>query len=193
MASKNKIIQKSGGGLKRVDTLFSDIRELILLARRAAVRSVDTLQVLTSFEIGRRIVNHEQQGAARAEYGKQVLKELADRLTAEFGRGFSRSNLEYMRKFFLFYAERLPEISQIPSGKLQASPHGKSQMPFGKKPAILPFLQHIPTLPAVKGGTAAKTCGVGRRTRWRGMTGITATRRQSRVGAANLKDLGYGE
>jgi predicted nuclease of restriction endonuclease-like (RecB) superfamily len=120
MADKRRTIWKSSARAERVDALLAGIRELILSARRAVVRSVDAVQVMTSFEIGRRIVEHEQQGSARAEYGKQVLRELAERLTAEFGRGFSRSNLEYMRKFFLTYRHRLPEKSQMPSGGLRA-------------------------------------------------------------------------
>jgi predicted nuclease of restriction endonuclease-like (RecB) superfamily len=141
MANKRRTIWKSSAQAERVDTLFAGIRELILTARRAVVRSVDALQVMTSFEIGRRIVEHEQQGSARAEYGKHVLRELAERLTAEFGRGFSRSNLEYMRKFFLTYRQRLPQKSQMPSGKSQPRPHQKSQMPSGGLSAIEPFVQ----------------------------------------------------
>ena len=72
MADKRRTIRKPGAQAERVDTLLADIRDLILSARRAAVRSVDTLQVLTSFEIGRRIVEHEQKGSVRAGYGKQV-------------------------------------------------------------------------------------------------------------------------
>lgn len=130
MAANSKTIRKSRRVATPIETLLADIRALILSARGLAVRQVNTLQVFTSFEIGRRIVEHEQQGATRAEYGKQVLKELAERLTAEFGRGFSRANLEYMRKFFLIYRERLPGKSQIASGK---SPRQeKSQRPSGK-------------------------------------------------------------
>jgi predicted nuclease of restriction endonuclease-like (RecB) superfamily len=77
--------------------------------------------VRTNFEIGRLIVEHEQQGAQRAEYGKLVLKTLADRLTAEFGRGFSKSNLEYMRRFFLEYRNRSKQIAQMASGQSVAS------------------------------------------------------------------------
>jgi hypothetical protein len=61
--------------------LLANIRELILSARKAVVHSVDLIQVFTNLEIGRRIVEHEQQGAERAEYGKALLKELADSLT----------------------------------------------------------------------------------------------------------------
>lgn len=121
--------------------LYVSIRQLVLDARQAVSRAVDTCQVMASFEIGRHIVEHEQQGAQRAEYGKQVLKELAHQLTGEFGRGFSRSNLEYMRKFFLAYGGRLPDKSQMPSGKFQPTPQHKSQMPSGVLPKAGPFVQ----------------------------------------------------
>lgn len=121
--------------------LYTRIRQLVLDARQAVSHAVDTCQVMASFEIGRHIVEHEQQGAQRAEYGKQVLKELAHQLTGEFGRGFSRSNLEYMRKFFLIYRDRLPDKSQMPSGKFQPAPPHKSQMPSGTLPEAAPFGQ----------------------------------------------------
>ncbi|MFH1288048.1 MAG: PDDEXK nuclease domain-containing protein [bacterium] len=98
-------------------SLFREIRGLIMAAQSAVARNINTIQVITSFEIGRRIVEHEQKGVVRAEYGKQLLVDLSTRLTAEFGRGFSRSNLEYMRKFYLMYRNRIPVISQMPSGK----------------------------------------------------------------------------
>lgn len=121
--------------------LYARIRQLVLDARQAVSRAVDACQVMASFEIGRHIVEHEQQGAQRAEYGKQVLKELAHQLTGEFGRGFSRSNLEYMRKFFLIYRDRLPDKSQMPSGKSQPAPPHKSQMPSGTLPEGAPIEQ----------------------------------------------------
>ncbi len=114
--------------------LVAEVRSLIQSARRGAASVVNTLQVMTNFEIGRRIVEHEQKGAKRAEYGTELLKELSARLTGEFGQGFSERNLEYMRRFFLEYSGRLhrivqkpsaqfasPEISQTPSAKLRAS------------------------------------------------------------------------
>gem|GEM_PF-3164481 len=117
-----------------MNPLIAEIRDLIRSARQAAVHSVDMIQVLTNFEIGRRIVEHEQQGSERAEYGKALLKELSAELTAEFGRGFSRSNLEYMRKFYLTYQDRASRISQMPSGKLPfailQTQSAKSAFPF---------------------------------------------------------------
>ena len=103
-------------GLTASTVLYDGVRRLVLSARQTISRGVDLLQVHTNFEIGRRIVEQEQQGSDRAEYGKEILKDLSARLTAEFGAGFSRSNLEYMRRFYLTYADRLPQISQTVSG-----------------------------------------------------------------------------
>jgi predicted nuclease of restriction endonuclease-like (RecB) superfamily len=94
-------------------TLYASIRALVESARSTIARGVDLVQVHTNFEIGRHIVEFEQQGAERAEYGQQLLKQLAERLTAEFGSGFSLSNLKLMRQFYVQYAQR---IGQTASG-----------------------------------------------------------------------------
>lgn len=95
--------------------LYLKIAELLQAARQNVVRAVNQTMVYTYFEIGRMIVEDEQQGKERAEYGKQVLNELSIRLTAEFGKGFSKRNLEQMRKFFLTYS-----IAQKPSAQFQS-------------------------------------------------------------------------
>jgi predicted nuclease of restriction endonuclease-like (RecB) superfamily len=97
--------------------LIAEVRNLIRSARKGVSSVIDTFQVMTNFEIGRRIVEHEQKGEKRASYGVELLKELSARLTGEFGRGFSRPNLEYMRKFYLLWRERVPRIPQQPAGK----------------------------------------------------------------------------
>jgi len=102
--------------------LVREIRELVQSARKAASQNINTLQVATNFEIGRRIIEYEQQGSKRAEYGKRILIELSHRLTEELGRGFSATNLEYMRRFYLDYYETVPQIPQTVSGKLPAKP-----------------------------------------------------------------------
>jgi transcriptional regulator with XRE-family HTH domain len=107
---KVKASPKSGG----LAPLIAEVRNLIQSARRTAGSVVDTLQVRTNFEIGRRIVEHEQKGEKRAGYGQELLKILSARLTEEFGTGFSRSNLEYMRKFFSHMAG--PGSSNFPAG-----------------------------------------------------------------------------
>jgi predicted nuclease of restriction endonuclease-like (RecB) superfamily len=109
---------------KRQDSnpLYDGIRSLVLSARQSAARGVDLLQVYTNYEIGRRIVEQEQQGEDRAQYGKELLNELAARLAGEFGNGFSVSNLRYMRQFYLAYPERIAPIRQTVSGEFLAFP-----------------------------------------------------------------------
>lgn len=147
MADKSKIVRKKIGAIERVDTLFASIRDLILSARKAAVRNVDTLQVLTSFEIGRRIVEQEQKGSQRAEYGKLILQNLSERLTAEFGSGFSKRNLEYMRRFYLAYRSRPEHLARTPFGKPQVALAGFrkdtsiqiAQMPSAQLALVFPL------------------------------------------------------
>ena len=86
--------------------IFSLEQRIIMLlenSRKKIVSNVNTTMVQTYFEIGRNIVEYEQQGEARAKYGKQVIKKLSQRLTLHFGKGFSVDNLENMRKFYLNY------------------------------------------------------------------------------------------
>jgi len=92
----------------------------VLSARQNIARGVDLLQVYTNYEIGRRIFEHEQKGADRAKYGKEIVRELAARLTGEFGAGFSKTNLEYMRRFYLAYPGQMPQIAQTASGQFSA-------------------------------------------------------------------------
>ncbi len=81
-------------------TLINQLRGLIESARQQALRAVDTLQVCNCWEIGRHIVEFEQQGAERASYGTRLIPNLAATLTIEFGRGFDERNLRHMRAFF---------------------------------------------------------------------------------------------
>ena len=95
--------------------LFQQVAVLLKNAQQQVLRTVNSTMVFTYFEIGRMIVEEEQNGKERADYGKQVLKGLSEQLTKEFGKGFSLSNLEQIRKFFLIYSksETLLRISQI--------------------------------------------------------------------------------
>ena len=99
--------------MKLSKTFVEDVRGLILSARTTVSRGIDLVQVHTNFEIGRRIIDQEQRGKGRADYGKAILKALAERLTGEFGRGFSASNLAYMRTFYVLYKERLPIFQSV--------------------------------------------------------------------------------
>lgn len=127
MAEDNgrKMIQNTND---EIQPLLSEVRNLIITARKTAAQNINTLQVLTNFEIGKLIVENEQLGDNRAEYGKQTLKDLSNSLTKEFGRGFSRSNLEYMRRFYIDYKIRAPSISQTASGKLSNETYNPSKI-----------------------------------------------------------------
>lgn len=93
---------------------LSQVVDLLQSARNKVIRTVNQTMVMTYFEIGRMIVEEEQDGKERADYGKQILKELSDVLTKEFGKGFSVDNLENMRRFYVVYgkSETLSRISE---------------------------------------------------------------------------------
>ena len=95
--------------------LVSGITTLLDQARRTAVRSVNSILTATYWEVGRRIVEFEQGGRAKAEYGEALLKRLGGDLSARHGRGFSWRNLFSMRAFYLGW-----EILQTPSAKFEA-------------------------------------------------------------------------
>ncbi len=124
--------------------IHGGIVELLDAARQAAARSVNALMTASYWEIGRRIVEAEQQGKRRAGYGEQLMERLSTDLTAQFGRGFGVNNLENMRRFFLAYPDS--EISQTLSGKLDNErPDEKSQTVSGK--LSLAELAQVFTLP----------------------------------------------
>ena len=108
-------VDKRGRGLGDYGQLVSDISGLLEQARRGAARTVNAILTATYWEIGRRIVEHEQGGKATSEYGEKLLERLSTDLTARHGRGFSRSNVAHMRAFGLAW-----EIVQTPSGQLEA-------------------------------------------------------------------------
>lgn len=87
------------------DGFYSRILDLLKSARRAVVQSVNKTIVDTYFEIGRLIVEEEQNGKSKAEYGQNLITELSHKLTTEFGKGFSTTNLKQMRTFYLTYSK----------------------------------------------------------------------------------------
>ncbi|MDT3671793.1 MAG: PDDEXK nuclease domain-containing protein [Aromatoleum sp.] len=104
--------------------VHGDIVALLEAARRAAARSVNALMTASYWEIGRRIVEFEQGGAARAEYGKALLKRLSADLSVRFGRGFGVDSLESMRMFYKTYPpEQISEslIRKLPAGAVPSN------------------------------------------------------------------------
>ncbi len=89
--------------------LCRDSIELIQYARKIAAKQVNIVQLMSYYSIGRWIVEEQQHGENRAQYGKKIVQNLSDTLNKEFGRGFSVDTLENARKFYLSYQERISE------------------------------------------------------------------------------------
>ena len=83
--------------------IYQEIHDLLHKARQNIISNINSTMTKTYFLIGKRIVEEEQNGNKRAEYGKNLIKMLSEKLTKEFGKGFSETNLEQMRKFFKVY------------------------------------------------------------------------------------------
>src|SRR5581483_4880474 len=101
------------------DNIRTAIVEVLKVARSSAARNVNSIMTAAYWEIGRRIVTLEQGGEHRAEYGEQLIEQLAVDLTRQFGRGFGRANLGQMRAFYLAWPEL--QISQTLSGESSSS------------------------------------------------------------------------
>jgi len=105
------------------DGLVGDIAELVAETRRTSARAVNALMTATYWEIGRRIVEYEQQGKKRAKYGEALLKKLAGDLTAHCGRGFGWRNLFHMRALYLAYPpDKLQTASTISAQAFPSEP-----------------------------------------------------------------------
>ena len=100
--------------------LFDRIVTILQNARGRVLRTVNSEMVLAYWHIGREIVEELQRGAARAEYGDELLEALSSRLTERFGRGFSSTNLKYFRLFHQTFADREPKIRHSPSDEFNA-------------------------------------------------------------------------
>lgn len=107
--------------MRMIDKNFLEkVSNLLIEARNSTRTAINLSMVYTYFEVGRMIVEEEQNGQDRAEYGKYILEELSSHLQGEFGKGFSVTNLKQMRKFYSIYAK--DKISQTVSDQLKNLP-----------------------------------------------------------------------
>ena len=116
---ERRLVEKTAttGGLDApYRAVFGDVSKIIDAARESAVRSVNAAMTAAYWLIGLRIVEFEQSGEERAEYGAALIERLTEDLTARFGRGFSTQNIYNMRLFYLSYQP--DQIRQTLSGKL---------------------------------------------------------------------------
>lgn len=97
--------------IKGYNTILSDVAELLESARRVSARATNAIMTATYWEIGRRIVEFEQKGHIKADYGEQLIERLSSDLTERFGRGFGRRNLFQIRSFYLSYSSIVQTLS----------------------------------------------------------------------------------
>ena len=100
----------------KTDNILKDMCEIIESSRDSAYRAVNSILVQRNWLIGYRIAEEELQGADRAEYGARIIRNFSKELTAEYGKGFTKSNLYNFYSFYKTY----PEIFHSPSGKLKS-------------------------------------------------------------------------
>lgn len=94
---------------------ISDIKAIVYTAKQKAYQAADIYQVVSNWLVGRRIVEQEQHGQERAQYGKHIVELASEALTAEFGKGYSVVNIKSFRKFYLTFNNLL--IGQTPSAQ----------------------------------------------------------------------------
>ncbi|MEA1865339.1 MAG: DUF1016 N-terminal domain-containing protein, partial [Euryarchaeota archaeon] len=103
--------------------LFDRVVTILEQARANVVRSVNSEMVIAYWLVGREIVEEEQQGEKRAEYGTRLIEDLSDRLTDRYGKGFSTTNLGYFRRFYITFYDRAPAIHHPMGGDLPEKFH----------------------------------------------------------------------
>lgn len=92
--------------MKLYQSVITDIKDIITSGRKLAYNAANKAMVLTYWHVGKRIVEQEQDGKERAEYGKALIEALAEELTKEYGKSFSKRNLLYFRKFYLAFPDK---------------------------------------------------------------------------------------
>lgn len=95
------------------NNIYQEIKELLYSAKNRVYQTINTTMTQTYFQIGKRIVEEEQGGEIRAEYGSALLKNLSSELIKEFGKGYSEQNLKNMRQFYLIYQKRQTMSSEF--------------------------------------------------------------------------------
>lgn len=102
--------------VQNTDRLYNKVSDLLKTAQDKVLQTLNTTMVATYFEIGRMIVEEEQQGKERAKYGDQLISGLSNKLSSDFGKGYSLTNIKQMRSFYITYSK-----SQTLSDQFQLS------------------------------------------------------------------------
>ena len=97
--------EDSNNELRTADALVNDIRSIIEQGRKMAYSAAGQAAIATFWNVGRRIVEEEQNGNARAEYGAKLIRNLSEKLVPVYGNSYSKRNLDYYKKFYLLYPD----------------------------------------------------------------------------------------
>lgn len=129
------------------DNYIADLRSIVSTARKMSFRAANLMQVACNWLLGWRIVEQEQQGKARAEYGKHIIQQASDALTAEFGKGFTPTVLRNFRKFYLEFSglqvkQALPDqfaeaLEKIQQPLVAKSARSQKQQPLVAKSSVI--------------------------------------------------------
>lgn len=106
-------------------TFVNDIKQIVSTAKFQSYKAINLMQVASNWLVGKRIVEQEQKGAAKAEYGKQIIKIASDALTQEFGKGYSETNIRNYRKFYLMF-NKLVIQQAVPAKSELAQPKSRT-------------------------------------------------------------------
>ena len=162
MVRKSKTIVVVPPQADHYDAILAEVVDLLEAARHTAARAVNTVMTATYWQIGRRIVESEQAGSQRAQYGERLLQRLSQDLTTRFGRGFSVDNLEIMRRFYSTYpsAPISETRSRISKADIFQMPSEQFPLPWSHYVRLLtvddPLARKFYETEALRGGWTVK-------------------------------------
>lgn len=121
--------------------LIVEVRQIVQAARERSYHAVNTMQIVSNWLIGQRIVVQEQQGKDKADYGKHIIEIVSDALTEEFGKGYSETNVRNMRKFYLTFSNL--QIQQAMPAIFQSLPFAIQQALPAELPDSIPLFPQL--------------------------------------------------
>ena len=126
--------------------LIDDVRQIVSVARQHAYRAVNVMQVISNWLIGRRIVEQEQNGLQRADYGKHIVEVVSQTLTAEYGKGYSKTNITNFRRFYMLF-KNLQIRQALPDEFVSLLPTINQALPDESRNQQIPSAESVSTIP----------------------------------------------
>lgn len=126
--------------------LIDDVRQIVSVARQHAYRAVNVMQVISNWLIGRRIVEQEQNGLQRADYGKHIVEVVSQTLTAEYGKGYSKTNISNFRRFYVLF-KNLQIRQALPDEFVSLLPTINQTLPDESRNQQIPSAESVSPIP----------------------------------------------